>query len=177
MRLFLMKVKFPPYFISNKWSIIWEKCSFFALVLPDMFMICVLCVYFPGAPLFDSSSTFIDPQTMQLLQHKQTLLSNLNTIFHCLHSETRAHMQKGAVQFQSRYNPQWCQWFRKHCFKWHSAPHSFSLFGQAQASVRTLVMLFAVLLHFEFSGCRVNSICCMFHETQLELFKAKSWTD
>ncbi|XP_013856646.1 protein ELYS, partial [Austrofundulus limnaeus] len=34
------------------------------------------------APLFDSSSNFTDPQTLQLLQHSQRLLSNLSAIFH-----------------------------------------------------------------------------------------------
>uniref|UniRef100_A0A8C9Y6Q0 AT-hook containing transcription factor 1 n=1 Tax=Sander lucioperca TaxID=283035 RepID=A0A8C9Y6Q0_SANLU len=47
------------------------------------------------APLFDSSSNFTDPQTMQLLQHSQRLLSNLSTIFHCLLSEAQELTQKG----------------------------------------------------------------------------------
>lgn len=51
---------------------------------------------FSGAPLFDSSSNFTDPQTMQLLQHSQRLLSNLSTIFHCLLSEAQELTQKGA---------------------------------------------------------------------------------
>ncbi|XP_034535275.1 protein ELYS isoform X2 [Notolabrus celidotus] len=49
------------------------------------------------APLFDSSSNFTDPQTMQLLQHSQRLLSNLSTIFHCLLSEAQELTQKGLV--------------------------------------------------------------------------------
>uniref|UniRef100_H3DK10 AT-hook containing transcription factor 1 n=1 Tax=Tetraodon nigroviridis TaxID=99883 RepID=H3DK10_TETNG len=50
-----------------------------------------------SAPLFDSSSNFTDPQTMQLLQHSQRLLSNLSTIFHCLLSEAQELTQKGLV--------------------------------------------------------------------------------
>ncbi|XP_047187355.1 protein ELYS isoform X2 [Scophthalmus maximus] len=49
------------------------------------------------APLFDSSSNFTDPQTLQLLQHSQRLLSNLSTIFHCLLSEAQELTQKGLV--------------------------------------------------------------------------------
>ncbi|CAN9506935.1 unnamed protein product [Ophioblennius macclurei] len=47
------------------------------------------------APLFDSSSNFTDPQTLQLLQHSQRLLSNLSAIFHCLLSEAQELTQKG----------------------------------------------------------------------------------
>ncbi|XP_071368388.1 protein ELYS isoform X1 [Centroberyx affinis] len=49
------------------------------------------------APLFDSSSNFTDPQTMQLLQQSQRLLGNLSTIFHCLLSEAQELTQKGLV--------------------------------------------------------------------------------
>ncbi|XP_011607981.2 protein ELYS isoform X2 [Takifugu rubripes] len=49
------------------------------------------------APLFDSLSNFTDPQTMQLLQHSQRLLSNLSTIFHCLLNEAHELTQKGLV--------------------------------------------------------------------------------
>ncbi|XP_062277376.1 protein ELYS isoform X2 [Scomber scombrus] len=49
------------------------------------------------APLFDSSSNFTDPQTMQLLQHSQRLLGNLSTIFHCLLSEAQELTQKGLL--------------------------------------------------------------------------------
>lgn len=54
-----------------------------------------------GAPLFDSSSNFTDPQTLQLLQHSQRLLSNLSTIFHCLLSEAQELTQKGSGFSQS----------------------------------------------------------------------------
>ncbi|XP_037104150.1 protein ELYS [Syngnathus acus] len=49
------------------------------------------------APLFDSSSNFTDPQTMQLLQHNQRLLENLGTIFRCLLTEAQELTQKGLV--------------------------------------------------------------------------------
>ncbi|KAG9344769.1 hypothetical protein JZ751_010456 [Albula glossodonta] len=49
------------------------------------------------APLFDSSSNFTDPQTLQLLQHCQRLLGNLSTIFHCLLNEAHELTQKGAI--------------------------------------------------------------------------------
>ncbi|KAJ8271040.1 hypothetical protein GJAV_G00122100 [Gymnothorax javanicus] len=49
------------------------------------------------APLFDCSSNFTDPQTLQLLQHSQRLLGNLSTIFHCLLSEAHQLTQKGLV--------------------------------------------------------------------------------
>ncbi|XP_030630795.1 protein ELYS [Chanos chanos] len=49
------------------------------------------------APLFDSSTNFTDPQTMQLLQHSQRLLSNLSTIFRCLLNEAHELTQKGLV--------------------------------------------------------------------------------
>uniref|UniRef100_A0A673BXT1 AT hook containing transcription factor 1 n=1 Tax=Sphaeramia orbicularis TaxID=375764 RepID=A0A673BXT1_9TELE len=54
------------------------------------------------APLFDSSSNFTDPQTMQLLQHSQRLLSNLSTIFHCLLSEAQELTQKGLVGLMNK---------------------------------------------------------------------------
>ncbi|KAJ8410297.1 hypothetical protein AAFF_G00202780 [Aldrovandia affinis] len=49
------------------------------------------------APLFDSSSNFTDPQTLQLLQHSQRLLCNLSTIFHCLLNEAHELTEKGLV--------------------------------------------------------------------------------
>lgn len=54
------------------------------------------------APLFDSSSNFTDPQTMQLLQHSQRLLTNLSTIFHCLISEAQELTQKGLVGLMNK---------------------------------------------------------------------------
>ncbi|XP_044055281.1 protein ELYS isoform X2 [Siniperca chuatsi] len=54
------------------------------------------------APLFDSSSNFTDPQTMQLLQHSQRLLGNLSIIFHCLLSEAQELTQKGLVGLMNK---------------------------------------------------------------------------
>uniref|UniRef100_A0A3B4YQT6 AT hook containing transcription factor 1 n=1 Tax=Seriola lalandi dorsalis TaxID=1841481 RepID=A0A3B4YQT6_SERLL len=54
------------------------------------------------APLFDSSSNFTDPQTLQLLQHSQRLLGNLSTIFHCLLSEAQELTQKGLVGLMNK---------------------------------------------------------------------------
>uniref|UniRef100_A0A3Q1J3E8 Uncharacterized protein n=1 Tax=Anabas testudineus TaxID=64144 RepID=A0A3Q1J3E8_ANATE len=54
------------------------------------------------APLFDSSSNFTDPQTLQLLHHSQRLLSNLSTIFHCLLSEAQELTQKGLVGLMNK---------------------------------------------------------------------------
>ncbi|XP_042070113.1 protein ELYS isoform X1 [Haplochromis burtoni] len=54
------------------------------------------------SPLFDSSSNFTDPQTMQLLQHTQRLLSNLSAIFHCLLSEAQELTQKGLVGLMNK---------------------------------------------------------------------------
>lgn len=61
-----------------------------------------LCVCSPGAPLFDSSCNFTDPQTLQLLQHSQMLLCNLSAIFHCLLSEAQELTQKGAVTMSAQ---------------------------------------------------------------------------
>uniref|UniRef100_A0AAR2JXJ7 ELYS-like domain-containing protein n=1 Tax=Pygocentrus nattereri TaxID=42514 RepID=A0AAR2JXJ7_PYGNA len=55
-----------------------------------------------GAPLFDSSSNFTDPQTMQLLQHSQRLLSNLSTIFHCLLNEAQELTQRGLIGLMNK---------------------------------------------------------------------------
>ncbi|KAJ7988971.1 hypothetical protein DPEC_G00314720 [Dallia pectoralis] len=49
------------------------------------------------APLFDSSSNFTDPQTLQHLQHSQRLLANLSTIFHCLLNEAQELTQRGLL--------------------------------------------------------------------------------
>nr|XP_015206993.1 PREDICTED: protein ELYS [Lepisosteus oculatus]XP_015206998.1 PREDICTED: protein ELYS [Lepisosteus oculatus] len=49
------------------------------------------------APLFDSSCNFIDPQTLQALQHCQLLISNLSTIFSCFLNEAQDITEKGLV--------------------------------------------------------------------------------
>ncbi|KAL6477244.1 hypothetical protein MHYP_G00130790 [Metynnis hypsauchen] len=54
------------------------------------------------SPLFDSSSNFTDPQTMQLLQHCQRLLSNLSTIFHCLLNEAQELTQRGLIGLMNK---------------------------------------------------------------------------
>uniref|UniRef100_A0A8C5CNK7 AT hook containing transcription factor 1 n=1 Tax=Gadus morhua TaxID=8049 RepID=A0A8C5CNK7_GADMO len=54
------------------------------------------------APLFDSSSNFTDPQTLQLLQHSQRLLGNLSAIFHCLLSEAQELTQRGLVGLMNK---------------------------------------------------------------------------
>ncbi|KAJ3593601.1 hypothetical protein NHX12_005935 [Muraenolepis orangiensis] len=54
------------------------------------------------APLFDSSSNFTDPQTLQLLQHSQRLLGNLSAIFHCLLSEAKELTQRGLMGLMNK---------------------------------------------------------------------------
>lgn len=48
-----------------------------------------------GVPLFDGSSNFIDPQTLQSLQQCQLLLSNLSTVLNCFLTEARELTEKG----------------------------------------------------------------------------------
>lgn len=72
--------------------------TLFFIMLPNISkhtLVKVFHFFCAGAPLFDSSSNFTDPQTMQLLQHSQRLLTNLSTIFHCLISEAQELTQKG----------------------------------------------------------------------------------
>ncbi|XP_052002002.1 protein ELYS-like [Xyrauchen texanus] len=54
------------------------------------------------APLFDSSTNFTDPQTLQLLQHSQHLLANLSTIFHSLLYEAQELTQKGLIGLMNK---------------------------------------------------------------------------
>ncbi|KAK5612742.1 hypothetical protein CRENBAI_007729 [Crenichthys baileyi] len=54
------------------------------------------------APLFNSSSNFTDPQTLQLLQHTQKLLSNLSAIFHCLLNEAQELTQQGLAGLMNK---------------------------------------------------------------------------
>uniref|UniRef100_A0A4W4FV31 AT hook containing transcription factor 1 n=1 Tax=Electrophorus electricus TaxID=8005 RepID=A0A4W4FV31_ELEEL len=54
------------------------------------------------APLFDSSSNFTDPQTLQLLQHSQRLLCNISTIFHCMLNEAQELTQRGLVDLMNK---------------------------------------------------------------------------
>ncbi|KAM6139338.1 protein ELYS-like [Phoenicopterus ruber ruber] len=46
-------------------------------------------------PLFDGSCNFIDPQTLQSLQHCQLLLSNLSTVLNCFLTEAQELTEKG----------------------------------------------------------------------------------
>ncbi|KAM7118023.1 LOW QUALITY PROTEIN: protein ELYS-like [Ciconia maguari] len=46
-------------------------------------------------PLFDGSCNFIDPQTLQSLQHCQLLLSNLCTVLNCFLTEAQELTEKG----------------------------------------------------------------------------------
>ncbi|XP_071431265.1 protein ELYS-like isoform X2 [Pithys albifrons albifrons] len=46
-------------------------------------------------PLFDGSCNFLDPQTLQSLQHCQLLLSNLSTVLNCFLTEARELTEKG----------------------------------------------------------------------------------
>ncbi|XP_051502406.1 protein ELYS-like isoform X2 [Myxocyprinus asiaticus] len=54
------------------------------------------------APLFDSSTNFTDPQTLQLIQHSQRLLANLSTIFHCLLNEAQELTQNGLIGLMNK---------------------------------------------------------------------------
>ncbi|XP_068251986.1 protein ELYS-like [Nyctibius grandis] len=46
-------------------------------------------------PLFDGSCNFIDPQTLQSLQHCQLLLSNLGTVLNCFLTEAQELTERG----------------------------------------------------------------------------------
>lgn len=45
--------------------------------------------------MFDGSCNFIDPQTLQSLQHCQLLLSNLSTVLNCFLTEARELTERG----------------------------------------------------------------------------------
>ncbi|XP_015139219.2 protein ELYS isoform X1 [Gallus gallus] len=53
-------------------------------------------------PLFDGSCNFIDPQTMQSLQHCQLLLSNLSTVLNCFLTEARELTEKGVTDLTNK---------------------------------------------------------------------------
>ncbi|XP_033874236.3 protein ELYS-like [Acipenser ruthenus] len=55
------------------------------------------------APLFDSSCNFIDPQTLQVMQHCQLLLGNLRIIFNCFLSEAQELTEKGLVDLTNKH--------------------------------------------------------------------------
>ncbi|XP_072187114.1 protein ELYS [Excalfactoria chinensis] len=53
-------------------------------------------------PLFDGSCNFIDPQTMQSLQHCQLVLSNLSTVLNCFLTEARELTEKGITDLTNK---------------------------------------------------------------------------
>ncbi|NXN94505.1 ELYS protein, partial [Rhinopomastus cyanomelas] len=53
-------------------------------------------------PLFDGSCNFIDPQTLQSLQHCQMLLSNLSTVLNCFLTEAQGLTEKGFTDLQNK---------------------------------------------------------------------------
>ncbi|KAM9561912.1 protein ELYS isoform 2-T5 [Guaruba guarouba] len=55
-----------------------------------------------GVPLFDGSCNFIDPQTLQSLQHCQLLLSNLSTILNCFLREAQELTEKGCADLRNK---------------------------------------------------------------------------
>ncbi|NWY07383.1 ELYS protein, partial [Nothoprocta ornata] len=53
-------------------------------------------------PLFDGSSNFTDPQTIQSLQHCQLLLSNLSTVLNCFLTEAQELTEKGFTDLKNK---------------------------------------------------------------------------
>ncbi|XP_006024566.1 protein ELYS [Alligator sinensis] len=53
-------------------------------------------------PLFDGSCNFIDPQTIQSLQHCQLLLSNLSTVLNCFLTEAQELTDKGLTDLTNK---------------------------------------------------------------------------
>ncbi|NWU99249.1 ELYS protein, partial [Upupa epops] len=53
-------------------------------------------------PLFDGSCNFIDPQTLQSLQHSQLLLSNLSTVLNCFLTEAQGLTEKGFTDLKNK---------------------------------------------------------------------------
>ncbi|NXG57111.1 ELYS protein, partial [Hemiprocne comata] len=53
-------------------------------------------------PLFDGSCNFIDPQTLQSLQHCQLLLSNLNTVLNCFLAESQELTEEGFTNLTNK---------------------------------------------------------------------------
>ncbi|XP_063773852.1 protein ELYS [Pseudophryne corroboree] len=56
-----------------------------------------LCV-----PLFDGSCNFIDPHTLQSLQHCELCLTNLNTVFNCFLSEAQELTEQGLIDLTNK---------------------------------------------------------------------------
>uniref|UniRef100_A0A8B9CR55 AT-hook containing transcription factor 1 n=1 Tax=Anser brachyrhynchus TaxID=132585 RepID=A0A8B9CR55_9AVES len=57
---------------------------------------------FIGVPLFDGSCNFIDPQTIQSLQHCQLVLSNLSTVLNCFLAEAQELTEKGVTDLTNK---------------------------------------------------------------------------
>uniref|UniRef100_A0A8D0FV95 AT-hook containing transcription factor 1 n=1 Tax=Strix occidentalis caurina TaxID=311401 RepID=A0A8D0FV95_STROC len=53
-------------------------------------------------PLFDGSCNFIDPQTLQSLQHCQLLLNNLSTVLNCFLTEAQELTEKGFTDLTNK---------------------------------------------------------------------------
>uniref|UniRef100_A0A8C0J248 AT-hook containing transcription factor 1 n=1 Tax=Chelonoidis abingdonii TaxID=106734 RepID=A0A8C0J248_CHEAB len=53
-------------------------------------------------PLFDGSCNFIDPQTIQSLQHCQLLLSNLSTVLNCFLTEAQELTERGFTDLTNK---------------------------------------------------------------------------
>ncbi|NWH56884.1 ELYS protein, partial [Geococcyx californianus] len=53
-------------------------------------------------PLFDGSSNFIDPQTLQSIQHCQCVLSNLSTVLNCFLTEAQELTEKGYTDLTNK---------------------------------------------------------------------------
>uniref|UniRef100_A0A8C8A633 AT-hook containing transcription factor 1 n=1 Tax=Otus sunia TaxID=257818 RepID=A0A8C8A633_9STRI len=53
-------------------------------------------------PLYDGSCNFIDPQTLQSLQHCQLLLSNLSTVLNCFLTEAQELTEKGFTDLTNK---------------------------------------------------------------------------
>ncbi|KAJ8776332.1 hypothetical protein J1605_015630 [Eschrichtius robustus] len=56
-----------------------------------------------GAPLFDGSCRFIDPQTVQSLQQCHLLLSNLNIVLSCFAAEAQEITERGLMDLSNKY--------------------------------------------------------------------------
>lgn len=55
------------------------------------------------APLFDGSCQFIDPQTIQSIQQRHLLLSNLNTVLSCFAIEAQGITERGLVDLSNKH--------------------------------------------------------------------------
>uniref|UniRef100_A0A8C5KS25 AT hook containing transcription factor 1 n=1 Tax=Jaculus jaculus TaxID=51337 RepID=A0A8C5KS25_JACJA len=64
---------------------------------------CIRTWIIEGAPLFDGSCRFIDPQTIQSLQQCHLLLSNLNTVLSCFATEAQGITERGLVDLHNKH--------------------------------------------------------------------------